>query len=149
VPKYSILSIKGVDCWRFINALGIEHIGEVASKKICQKFGSKILEISKEELLDIDGFGLEMTESFLDFTKVNKELILKLLDIISPKEPKKINIADSFLKGKTVVITGSMSKPRDEIKETLEKYGAKVTSSVSKKTDFLIYGKDAGSKLTS
>jgi len=143
----SILSIKGVDCWRFINALGIEHIGEVASKKICQKFGSKILEISKEELLDIDGFGLEMTESFLDFTKVNKELILKLLDIISPKEPKKINIADSFLKGKTVVITGSMSKPRDEIKETLEKYGAKVTSSVSKKTDFLIYGKDAGSKL--
>ncbi len=142
----SILNIKGVDCWRFVNALGIEHIGEVASKKICQKFGSKILEISKEELLEINGFGLEMAESFLDFIKVNKELILKLLDIISPKEPKKINIADSFLKDKTVVITGSMSKPRDKIKETLEKYGAKVTSSVSKKTDFLIYGKDAGSK---
>ncbi len=142
----SISSIKGVDCWRFINALGIEHIGEVASKKICQKFGSKILEISKEELLEINGFGLEMAESFLDFIRVNKELILKLLDIISPKEPKKINIADSFLKDKTVVITGSMSKPRDKIKETLEKYGAKVTSSVSKKTDFLIYGKDAGSK---
>ena len=142
----SISSIKGVDCWRFINALGIEHIGEVASKKICQKFGSKILEISKEELLEINGFGLEMAESFLDFIRVNKELILKLLDIISPKEPKKINIADSFLKDKTVVITGSMSKPRDKIKETLEEYGAKVTSSVSKKTDFLIYGKDAGSK---
>jgi len=143
----SIWNVKGVDCWRFINALGIEHIGEVASKKICQKFGIKILEISKEDLIGIDGFGIEMAESFLEFLRVNKELILKLIDIIKPKEPEKSEIKQSFFTGKTIVLTGTMSEPRPHIKEELENLGAKITNSVSKKTDFVIYGDDAGSKL--
>ena len=143
----AIESVRGAECWRFVNALGIEHIGEVASKKICQRFGIDFLNATKEELLSIDGFGEEMAESFLEFLRVNKELITKLLSIITPKNPEKKEIKESIFSGKTIVLTGTMSESRDKIKEELENLGAKVTNSVSKKTDFVIYGLDAGSKL--
>ncbi len=143
----AIESVKGAECWRFVNALGIEHIGEVASKKICQRFGIDFLNATKEKLLGIDGFGEEMAESFLEFLRVNKELVTKLLSIITPKNPEKKEIKESSFVGKTIVLTGTMSESRDKIKEELENLGAKVTNSVSKKTDFVIYGDDAGSKM--
>lgn len=139
---------KNIECWRFINALGIEHIGEVASKKICQKFGKKFLEAKKDSLLEIEGFGEEIVQSFLEFVRVNEDKIKKLLEIISIKTPQTKNKSHkkSIFDGKNIVLTGTMSKPRNKIKEILEKLGAKVTSSVSKKTDFVIYGQKAGSK---
>jgi len=143
----AINSVKGVECWRFVNSLGIEHIGEVASKKLCEKFGVELENLSKEELLQIDGFGEEMAESVLEFFRVNKELVFKLKEILQPKVPEKKQIKESRFSGKTVVITGTLSKPRDEFKAILESLGAKVTNSVSKKTDFLLYGENAGSKL--
>ena len=139
---------KGVECWRFVNGLGIEHIGEVASKKICQEFGLNFLNATKEELLEIDGFGEEMAESFLEFIRVNKDKVERLLDIVKPIEPEKKDIKKSVFTNKTIVLTGTMSQSRGQIKELLESLGAKVTNSVSKKTDFVIYGEDAGSKLT-
>jgi DNA ligase (NAD+) len=142
----SINSSKKRECWRFIKALGIEHIGEVAAKKICQKFREKFLEATKEELLSIDGFGEEMAESFMEFISVNREKVLRLLNIIELQMPQEIK-QDSPFSNKTVVLTGTMSEPRGKIKEMLESLGAKVTNSVSKKTDFVIYGEDAGSKL--
>ena len=60
---------------------------------------------------------------------------------------EKVEAEENPFKGKTVVLTGSMSVSRGAIKEMLEKLGAKVSGSVSKKTDFLVYGEDAGSKL--
>ena len=135
------------ECWRFIKALGIEHIGEVAAKKICQKFREKFLDASKEELLSIDGFGEEMTLSYEEFMRVNRDKVLRLLNYITLEMPQEIK-EDSPFSGKTVVLTGSMSRPRGEIKAMLESLGAKVTGSVSKKTDFVIYGEEARSKLT-
>jgi len=83
----------------------------------------------------------------LEFVRVNRETILKLQEILEPKEPlQKEEAKENPFKGKTVVLTGSMSRSRDEIKELLERLGAKVSGSVSKKTDFVIYGEDAGSK---
>jgi len=143
----AIDSVKGVECWRFINSLSIEHIGEVASKKLCEKFGTDVENLTKEELLEIDGFGEEMAESVLEFFRVNHDLVVKLKDLIKPKAPEKKEIKESRFTGKTVVITGTLSRPRDEFKELLESMGAKVTNSVSKKTDFLLYGENAGSKL--
>ncbi len=137
---------KNIECYRFINALGIEHIGEVASKKICEKFGVDFLDITKEEILEIDGFGEEMANSLLEFIRVNKDKIIKLKEIINPKNPEKKSTKENPFLNKTIVLTGTMSKPRNEIKKMLEDLGAKVTSSVSKKTDFVIYGEDAGSK---
>jgi len=142
----AIAGVKGAPCWRFVNALGIEHIGEVASKKICETFGLDFLDVDKEALLAIEGFGEEMAESFLEFVRVNRKLVEKLLSIIQPVAPQKREIKESAFTGKTVVLTGSMSKPRSEIKAMLETMGAKVTNTVSKKTDFVIYGEDPGSK---
>ena len=142
----AIGAVKGCDCWRFINALGIEHIGEVASKSLCTAFGTAFDTASREEILALDGFGGEMVESLLEFIRVNQDKIEKLRDILAPVAPiKKVAIENPF-KDKTVVVTGAMSVPRDAIKAILEELGAKVASSVSKKTHFVIYGEDAGSK---
>lgn len=137
---------KHCECWRFVKSLGIEHIGEVASKSLCNTLGLDFIQVTKENLLAIDGVGEEMAESVLEFVRVNKEHILKLQNIISPTQPKQNKIKDNPFKGKTIVLTGSMSQPRQDIKLMLEELGAKVTNSVSKKTDMVIYGDDAGSK---
>lgn len=143
----SLEEAKGCDYWRFINSLGIEHIGEVASKALSERFGSSFIDATKEEILALDGFGEEMAESVLEFVRVNRDTILKLQERLKPLEPKKREEAKANpFKGKSVVLTGSMSQSRDEIKMMLEDLGAKVVGSVSKKTDFVIYGEDAGSK---
>ncbi len=142
----AIENSKNSDLYRVITALGIEHIGEVASKAICNKFGLNLVDITFEDLTSIDGIGEQMANSFLEFMRVNKNIVLKLFDILSPKVTIKEEAKDNPFKNKTIVVTGTMSKSRDEIKLFLENLGAKVNSSVSKKTDFLIYGEDAGSK---
>jgi len=141
----AIKKVKGIECFRFVNALGIEHIGEVASKKICDTFGIDFYKYDPEEFYKIEGFGPEMVKSIAEYVRVNKEKLKKLIELIQPKNPEKKEIQSPFT-GKTVVLTGTMSKPRSEIKKILENLGAKVTNSVSKKTDFVIYGEDAGSK---
>ncbi len=142
----AIENSKQSELYRVLTALGIEHIGEVAAKAICNKFGLELVDASFEELIFIDGVGERMANSFLEFFRVNKEFVLKLFSIINPTFVKKEEAKQNPFKNKTVVITGSMSKPRNEIKEFLENLGAKVAGSVSKKTDFVIYGEDAGSK---
>ncbi len=143
----AIENTKGVACNKVINAMGIELIGEVASKELCKKFGLEFVNATYEELIAIDGFGKEMADSVLEFSRVNKEVVLKLFDIIKPTVTKVVQNHDTVFSGKTVVITGTLSISRDILKEKLESLGAKVASSVSKKTDFLICGSDAGSKL--
>jgi len=142
----AINKVKGIECWRFVNALGIEHIGEVASKKICDTFGIEFYKHDPEEFYKIEGFGPEMVKSIAEYIKVNKDKIEKLIELIKPTNPKKEVVENSEFSGKTVVLTGTMSQPRSKIKELLESLGAHVTNSVSKKTDYVIYGKDAGSK---
>ncbi len=139
---------KGRECWRFLNGLGIEHIGEVASKKLCDEFGLEFLDLSFEQIIALDGFGEEMALSLLEFARVNKDKVERLIQIVHPSPPQKYEIIQSPFTGKTVVLTGTMSQPRPQIKDMLEELGAHVTNSVSKKTDYVIYGEDAGSKLT-
>ncbi|MDA3946997.1 MAG: NAD-dependent DNA ligase LigA [Helicobacteraceae bacterium] len=143
----SIAGAKGCECWRFINGLGMEHIGEVGSKSLCEHFGVRFIEATKEALIAIDGFGEEMANSVLEFVRVNKDDIQALEAILQPVEPaQKEEVAENPFKAKTVVLTGSMSESRGNIKTMLESLGAKVSGSVSKKTDYVIYGEDAGSK---
>ena len=143
----SIENAKGCECWRFINAMGIEHIGEVGSKTLCSEFGLGFISASEEALLAIDGFGGEMVASLMEFIRVNQEHIERLEAILMPQEPAaKEEVIENPFKGKTVVLTGSMSESRGNIKTMLEALGAKVSGSVSKKTDYVVYGEDAGSK---
>ncbi len=139
--------VKGCEYWRFVNSLGIEHVGEVASKTLSDNFGSTFVDASKEKIIQCDGIGEEMAESVLEFVRVNAETIARLQTILQPLEPvKKEEAEENPFKAKTVVLTGTMSESRGLIKDMLENLGAKVSGSVSKKTDFLIYGDDAGSK---
>jgi len=144
----AIADTKGVPLHRLISAMGIEHIGEVAGKSLALEFGLGIVDASQEAVVAIDGIGEEMANSLLEFMRVNHEFVLKLFDVIEPTVEEKIVAIENPFKDKTVVLTGSMSVSRGVVKEMLEKLGAKVSGSVSKKTDFLVYGEDAGSKLT-
>lgn len=133
--------------YRFITSLGIEHIGEVAARKISENYPTNWLNLSYDDIISLDGFGEAMAKSYMDFVEVNKDKILQLLEIIKPTfETNKTN-QENIFSGKTVVITGTLSRSRDEIKEELLSLGAKVSGSVSKKTDFVLYGESAGSKL--
>ncbi|MDD3774532.1 MAG: NAD-dependent DNA ligase LigA [Sulfurovaceae bacterium] len=143
----AIASTKGAPLAKVLNALGIEHIGEVASKALAKKFGLGVVDASYDEVISIDGFGVEMANSLLEFMRVNRDVVLKLFELIEPTVELATVAKDNPFKGKTVVVTGTMSVSRDEVKAFLENLGAKVSSSVSKKTDFVIYGEDAGSKL--
>jgi len=143
----SIEGAKGCDCHRFIFSLGIEHIGEGASRELCRVFGTNFLNRSYEEYIGISGFGDEMAKSLLEFSEVNSVMVDELKEILRPKSVEIGEIQDTPFKDKSIVITGTLSINRDELKDRLLALGAKVSSSVSKKTDFLICGENAGSKL--
>ena len=142
----AIENTKGSSLHRIINALGIEHIGEVASKQIRLEFGLDVVNIDYDSLIALDGIGEQMAKSFCEFMRVNKELVEKLITIIAPTVEVKVEVEENNFKGKTIVLTGTMSVSRGDIKKKLELLGAKISSSVSKKTDYVIYGEDAGSK---
>lgn len=143
----AIKESKGIDLWRFINALGIEHIGEGASKKLANTFGLEFCQKGFEDFITLDGFGEEMANSLVEFCHINQERIKNLLNILTPKTTQTPQ-STTNLSGKTFVITGTLSQKRESYQEILESLGAKVSSSISKKTDFLLCGEEAGSKLT-
>jgi len=144
----AIRATKGVPLYRLLNAMGIEHIGEVASKALALEFGLGIVDAEFDAVVALDGIGEEMANSLLEFMRVNHDFVLQLFEMIEPTVEEKVEAEENPFKSKTVVLTGSMSVSRGVIKEMLEKLGAKVSGSVSKKTDYVIYGEDAGSKLT-
>ena len=143
----AIQATKGVPLYRLINAMGIEHIGEVASKALALEFGLGIVDATYDRIIALDGIGEEMANSLLEFMRVNHDFVLKLFETIQPTVEEKVEAAENPFKGKTVVLTGTMSESRGAIKEMLENLGAKVSGSVSKKTDYVVYGEEAGSKL--
>lgn len=134
--------------------LGIDNVGGKAAQLIARKFKnmSKIASASVQELTAIDTIGMTIAESLTAYFQQEeaKKLLARL-------EEAGVNMdylgedgeaADNFFKGKTVVLTGKLAHySRAEFTKKLQALGAKVTGSVSKKTDCLVYGEDAGSKL--
>ncbi|MBY6038235.1 NAD-dependent DNA ligase LigA [Fictibacillus nanhaiensis] len=142
---------------KLLFGLGIRHVGAKAAKTIAQRFETidHVMSAGKEELLEVEEIGEKMADSILlYFSKPEvKELMEELQSLgvnMTYKGPKLIKAEDldTPFAGKTVVLTGKLSiLSRNEAKEKLERLGAKVTGSVSKNTDMLIAGEDAGSKL--
>lgn len=130
---------------RFITSLGIEHIGEVAAKKIATTYMDNWLNLNQDELLSLDGFGEAMALSYLEFMRVNRSKIMELMEFVKPKY-EDIKLTQNIFSSKTIVITGTLSRPRDEIKKELESFGAKVSNSISSKSDYLLSGESSGSK---
>lgn len=138
---------------RFLFALGIREVGEATAQSLASQFATlEALEQADEEALqetpDVGPIVAAHTHSFFRQPH-NREVIEQLINAgIQWPVVEVVPAAQLPLSGKTVVITGTLSKPRDEIKQTLQALGAKVTGSVSKKTDYLLAGEEAGSKLT-
>ncbi len=145
---------KDCDLASFLFALGIPNTGKTTTKELADHFGSleNIMKATKEELVALPDIGDIVAESIVSFFKdpVMQRSIERMLAAgVRPKTGKREQAAvvDSIFNGKTVVITGTLSISRDEATRKLEAAGAKVTGSVSKKTDFVIAGENAGSKL--
>ena len=137
--------------WRFIAALGIRHIGGQSAQILAEHFGSldRLMNATQEELADIDQIGPTMAESVFRYFRdsKNKFVIDELLAAgMKPEQPK--SRRSDKLAGKTIVITGSLENfTRQQIEQAIRQAGAKSSSSVSKKTDFVLAGSNPGSKL--
>ncbi|MBS4235249.1 NAD-dependent DNA ligase LigA [Campylobacter vulpis] len=141
----AIEEAKSCPLYRFITALGIEHIGEVAAKKLALSFDKQWYKKSFEEYKNLEGFGEQMALSLVEFTKVNAERIEAFYQLLTLQK-QEFDTQGIFYE-KTFVITGTLSRPREEFKALIERFGGKVSSSVSKKTHFVLFGEEAGSKL--
>lgn len=137
---------------RLIFGLGIRNIGQASAKLLCAKFGGldNIMAASVEEIADIEGFGEIMAQSV--HSAFHEEhmiaLINRLKELGVNTEFEKVQQDDRF-EGKTFVLTGTLpTLKRNEAKELIEKFGGKASGSVSKKTDYVLAGEEAGSKLT-
>lgn len=153
---------RTIELPRFIYALGIPQIGQATARLLAGRYGSleslrrSMLEAQDEEgeayaeLIDIDGIGRSMAADLIGFFKEphNLQLLDKFSDRLNVLPFEQPASADSPVAGKTVVFTGTLEKMgRAEAKATAESLGAKVAGSVSKKTDLVIAGPGAGSKL--
>ena len=153
---------RRIDLNRFIFALGIRHVGEGNAKLLARAYGSfsafsAAMEAAQDrsseawaELNAIDGIGETVAEAVVQFfgEDHNREALAALLAEVTPQDAEKISAEGSPVAGKTVVFTGSLERmTRDEAKAMAERLGAKVAGSVSKKTDLVVAGPGAGSKL--
>lgn len=145
----SIIQSKSINLDRFIYSLGIRHVGDETSILLANKFGSieKLINIKKEELENIHDVGPKVAESIYDYFQ-SKEKIDFVKELFSLGiRVKKIKLKKQILKGKTFVLTGALENlTRNEAKKKLRDLGAKVSSSVSNKTDFVVSGENSGSK---
>lgn len=142
---------------RLLFGLGIRHVGAKAAKLLAEHFESMeaLANAEKFQLVNIDGLGEKIADSILAYFKKQevRELIERLrgLNVNLYYTGKKVNTEDidSIFNGKVIVLTGKLSQlKRQEAQVQIEELGGKVTSSVSKKTDLVIAGEEAGSKLT-
>lgn len=154
----AIANSKGNSLERLLFGLGIQHVGSKAAKIISSEFGTidKIIEANKEEIFAIDTIGPVMADSITKYFSIPetleqidklKQAGVNMTYLGVTKED--ITSIESPFKDKTIVLTGSLTQfKRAEAKQKIESLGGKVTGSVSKKTDIVVAGEEAGSKLT-
>ena len=149
----SIQESKKRDLNRFIYAIGIPNVGERTSRDLANKFKTfdNLRHANADQLVEIDDIGEITADNIVEFFEDKK--ISDALDILLSKgiilNEVEVDNSSNELENKIFVITGTMENyKRDEIKELIEKNGGKVTGSVSKNTDVVLCGQNAGSKLT-
>lgn len=150
--KKAVEESKKNDLSRLVYALGIRHIGQKAGALLAQRFETMdaLIAADREALLSIDGFGEIMADAVLEFFALaqSKTLIDDLKAAGVNMRSQKVIVDDRFA-GKTFVLTGTLpTMTRAEASAIIESFRGKTASSVSKKTDYVLAGEDAGSKLT-
>lgn len=151
--KNSIENSKQNDLYRLITALGIRHVGGKASKLLAKKYKTlqALAEAKFEELQEMNDIGEVMANSIVEFfaQEQTKDLLKRLEDAGINTKAIEEETTDNRFEGQTFVLTGSLQKfTRKEAEDLIEKFGGKTSSSVSKKTNYVLAGEDAGSKLT-
>ncbi|HJQ74937.1 MAG TPA: NAD-dependent DNA ligase LigA [Gaiellaceae bacterium] len=136
---------------RFLVALGIRQVGEATAKALAEQFGTldRLMEASEEELQEVRDVGPEVARSIHRFfaEPQNRRVIARLL--AAGVAPAKVERVQGPLSGKKLVLTGGLaSMTRPEAQRRIESLGGRVVTSVSKETDFVVVGAEAGSKLT-
>ena len=149
----SINESKNNEFYRVINGLGIRHIGVKAAKSLAKAYKNidNLMEASVESLLAIDDMGEIMAESVHDFfsQEQTRDLIDKLKSSGVNMKIEETNMLDSRFEGMIFVLTGGLENySRKEAEDIIESFGGKTSSSVSKKTTYVLAGEDGGSKLT-
>jgi DNA ligase (NAD+) len=150
----AIEKARDVELHRLVFAIGIPEIGQVTAKILARTFGTfdAIRNAPAWRLKNVDGIGEVMADEIVSFFADvhNSSALNNLLQQIRVKDAQVLqDVSTGPLAGQKVVLTGTLGKyTRDEAKEILEKMGATVTGSVSAKTNFVLVGADAGSKLT-
>lgn len=149
--KKAVEKSKENDLSKLLFAFGIRHIGQKASKLLSDHFLTldNIISATKEEILNIDGFGEIMADSVVEFFSLEqtKQMIDELKNFGLNMESQR-EIKDNRFEGMTFVLTGTLTNfTRNEAQEIIESYGGKAASSVSKKTTYVLAGEAAGSKL--
>ena len=136
---------------RVLYALGIRHVGSVTANLIAERFsGEDLLRgASVEQLAEIEGIGNVVAQAVVDYFALedNRDLVERLMHVGLSFERASVGPTEGPLAGKRVVITGTLSRPRGYFIEKLEEAGGTFTSSVSKNTDYVLAGEEAGSKL--
>ena len=137
---------------QLLAALGIPLVGQKAAKILSKAYRNidNLMEASEEELMELEEIGEKMADSIYNFFREehNLQIIFQLKELGVNMEDEGEEIIESEITGKTFVITGTLENyTRTQAQEIIEKRGGKVSGSVSKKTDFLLYGAEAGSKL--
>jgi len=143
---------RGRGLARLLNALSIRHVGTSVAKVLAEHFGSMdaLRRATEQQLSEINEIGGIIAKSIYDFihNDYGEATIEDLRGLGLIMEADRAAIAGDSLSGKTFVVTGTLSRfTRDEIHELIQQHGGKASSSVSKKTDFLVAGEKAGSKL--
>jgi DNA ligase (NAD+) len=144
---------KKADFWRLIFGLGILHVGAGSSRALASHFGSmEALEnATEEELLNIRDIGGVVAKSIVTWFQSGENLDLlrrlRQAGVNMQAHQTAVRIGGTQLAGKTFVLTGTLTVPRETIAERIRAAGGKVSSSVSKKTDYIVAGENAGSKL--
>ena len=149
----SIEKSKKNELYRLIYALGIRNIGLKAARLLCESFLTidDIMSAKAEDFAKIDGFGAVMAESLENYFSLEstRELIEQLKEVGLEMKPSEQKKSGGVFEGKTFVLTGTLpTMKRSEAAKLIEANGGKTSSSVSKKTSFVLAGEEAGSKLT-
>ena len=148
----SIESSRRVDLHKLIYSLGISEVGEATSRNLAQEYTNidLFLDADFDHLLGIDDIGPKVASNIINYIKTDfaQSLLPRLIQELDIIKIAEVDLANMPLNGVQVVLTGKLNNySRDEIKENLILKGAKVSSSVSSKTNFVIAGENAGSKL--
>lgn len=139
---------------RLLFGLGIRYVGKKTAKILSKYYKTmdNLIKADFDELKSINDIGDVIAKSIVDYFSDEKNINLinrlKDLNLNMRYLGEEVNTSNENINGKTFVITGTLSRPRDEIKEEIEGLGGNVTGSVTKKTDYVIAGEKAGSKLT-